>query len=75
MERFTIIDDEAVVLRSKGVYRQAKLYRRGKELFAGWGGGFIGLHASGTTSKPDISWLEVSVQHTNKLTGRLSILS
>lgn len=49
MERFHIIEDAAAILVSRGVYRQAKVYRRGKELFAGHGGGFIRLYREGTS--------------------------
>lgn len=49
MERFHIIDDATAILVSKGVYRQAKVYRRGKDLFAGHGSGFIRLFREGTS--------------------------
>lgn len=49
MERFHIIDDAAAILVSKGVYRQAKVYRRGKDLFASHGSGFIRLFREGTS--------------------------
>lgn len=49
MHRFHIIEDGAVILRSRGVYKQAKLYRRGRELFAGAGGGFVRLYKDGTS--------------------------
>lgn len=58
MERFHIIDDAAVILRVKGVYRQVKVYQRAGELYAGWGGGFIGLRRNNGTTRPDISWVE-----------------
>ena len=44
MERFHVIEDAAAILVSKGVYRQAKVYRRGKELFAAYGAGFVRLN-------------------------------
>ena len=40
MKLFHIIDDVQVITRSRGVYRQVPLYRRGFELFAGHGGWF-----------------------------------
>lgn len=49
MERFHVIDDAAAILVSKGVYRQAKVYRRGKELFAAYGTGFIRIYKNGTS--------------------------
>jgi hypothetical protein len=59
MDLFHVIDDGVVLLRSKGVYRQAKVYRRGKDVFAGVGTGFVKLHGAAGTSRPDISWLEL----------------
>ena len=56
MERFHIIDDAAVILRSKGVYRQAKVYYRGDDVFAGWGNGFIRLLRGSATTHPNVSW-------------------
>jgi hypothetical protein len=56
MERFHIIDDAVTILRVKGVYRQAKMYRRGIDLFAGYGVGFIRLYKDGGTSAPNVSW-------------------
>ena len=58
MNRFHVIEDAAVVLRSKGVYRQAKVYRRAEGLYAGYAGGFIRLMANGGTSRPEVSWDE-----------------
>lgn len=54
--RFHIIDDAAVILRRQGVFRQAKVFRRGRDVYAALGGGFIGLYAGGGTSVPTISW-------------------
>jgi len=59
---FHIVDDGFVILRSKGVYRQAKLYERDDVLYAGLGSGFIKLHPKNGTSAPSVSWLEVSHQ-------------
>lgn len=56
MDRFHVIDDAAVILRSRGVYRQAKLYRRGADVYAGFGNGFVRLHTGGGTSAPNLSW-------------------
>jgi len=56
---FHVIDDAHVILRSKGVFRQVKLYRRGVILFAGWGTGFVRLLPSGGTSHPNVSWEDI----------------
>lgn len=56
MERFHIIEEGAVILRSKGLYRQAKVYRRGSQVFASYGAGFIRLLRGSGTSVPSVSW-------------------
>lgn len=73
---FHIIEGAQVVLCSRGVYRQAKLYRRGDEVFAGWGTGYIRLGASGGTSKPEVSYLNLDVpEDTVVLPGALGRLT
>ena len=59
MSLFHVIDDGQVIIRNKGVYRQVKIYRRGKDIYAAHGLGFIKLMATGATSHPNISWMEV----------------
>lgn len=56
MELFHIIDDAVVIVRRNGVYRQCKLYRKGVDVFAQVGGGFVRLLAMGGTSQPAVSW-------------------
>lgn len=57
MERFTIIEDAAVILLGKkGIYRQAKVYRRDGKIYAAYGGGFIRLIQGGSTTNPDIRY-------------------
>ena len=47
---FHKIDDAfAILASSNGVYRQAKVYRRGEALFAGHGSGFVRLYKNGTS--------------------------
>ena len=53
---FHVIEDVQIVLRRKGVYKQVKIYRRGNHCYAGYGGGFVKLMASGGTSDPNVSW-------------------
>jgi hypothetical protein len=53
---FHVVDDAQIVLRSKGVFKQVKIFHRDGKLYAGWGSGFVRLLASGGTSKPDVSW-------------------
>lgn len=56
--RFHQLDENeaCAVLCSGGVFTQAKVYRRGDRLFAGYGKGFIGLSVNGGTTKPRVSW-------------------
>ncbi len=57
MDLFHIIDNGAVMLRHKGVYRQVDCYHRGREVFAPWGAkGFIKLCSHGGTTVPGVSW-------------------
>lgn len=56
---FHIVDEGVVILRSKGVYRQAKLFQRCGGLYAAWSGGFIGLRSSNGTTHPLVSWDEI----------------
>lgn len=61
MDRFHVIDDAAVILRSKGVYRQSKVYHRGNALYAGWGAGFVRLYQGGGTGMPTLSWDDIDI--------------
>jgi hypothetical protein len=56
MSLFHVIDDAQVVLRSKGVFKQVKVFRRDNRLYAQHGGGFIGLRRDGGTTHPQIAW-------------------
>lgn len=59
MNLFHQIDDAVAHLLSRGVYREAKCYRRGEQIFAKWGGGFIRLLGQGGTTLSSVSWQEV----------------
>lgn len=59
MHLFHIIDDATAILRSKGVYRQVTVYRRGDEVFAKWGAGYVKLLSAGHTTHPNVSWVDV----------------
>lgn len=54
---FHEIPDAQVILRSKGVYRQAKLFRREADIYAAWGSGFIRLLSAGGTTVPAVHYL------------------
>lgn len=70
---FHVIEGSAVVLTSKGVFRQTKVYHRNKSIYAAYGGGFIKLLSArlvkdsdgverwvGGTSKPDINYEDLT---------------
>lgn len=61
MDRFHVLEDAAVVLRSKGVYRQAKVYRRADGVYAAWGAGYIRLYRKGGTTAPNVSWDDIEI--------------
>lgn len=69
MDLFHIIEDCQIITRSKGVYKQVKVYRRGNTLYAAHGSGFIGLLAGGGTTHPDVSWVEIDANDMIKLEG------
>lgn len=53
---FHEIPDAQAILQSKGVYRQAKLFRRNGQVYAAWGSGYIRLLGHSGTSVPTVSW-------------------
>ena len=53
---FHEIPEGVVILRSKGVYRQAKVFRRGERVYAAWGSGFVRLCGGGGTSVPTVTF-------------------
>ena len=53
---FHEVPDAQVILRSKGVYRQAKVFRRGSDIYAAWGSGFIRLMSGSGTTVPTVVW-------------------
>jgi hypothetical protein len=59
MDRFHVIEDAHAILRTKGVYRQSRVYRRGPDVFAGHGAGYIRLLGRGDTTVPDVKWLDL----------------
>lgn len=56
MERFHIIEDGACILRTRHVFRQAKVYRRGEKVYAQFGGGYVRLLRGSATTHPNVSW-------------------
>ena len=53
---FHIIEDAQIVLRSRGVFRQEKLFRRGQPPLRKVGAGFIRIGAGDATSCPHVSY-------------------
>ena len=56
---FDEIDGDFVLIINSGTYVQAPMARRGKELYAKLGIGFIRLKAHGQTSKAKVFWKEM----------------
>lgn len=61
MDRFHIIEDAAVIVRKRGIFRQAKVYHRGNGIYASYYGGYVRLYANGGTGMPDLSWDEIDL--------------
>lgn len=56
---FHVIEGAQAIVHSGGVFKQAKLYRRGKDVYAGHSAGFVKLHGYNGTSHPRVSWREI----------------
>lgn len=77
-ERFTQLDenDAVAVISTNGVYKQAKVYIRGEELYAAASGGYVQLYYGGRTSRPKLRWVGLEVVNREieaDRTGRLRI--
>lgn len=53
---FHEIADAQIVLRSKGVFKQAKLFRRGGHVYAAYGSGYVRLLKHAGTTHPAVSY-------------------
>ena len=62
---FSAIDGKQTVIRNAktGVYKQAHLYERKGEMYAGVAGGFIRLMAEGRTSHPAMLWDDIEAKY------------
>lgn len=56
---FHVIEGAQAILLSGGVFKQVKIYRRGKHIYAAHGGGFIRLENFNGTSHPRTTWREI----------------
>ena len=63
---FHIIDDTFVILRSRGVYKQCKVYVRRDRVYAGFAGGFVRLGGHGFTSAPNVSYEDLDADEFGK---------
>ncbi len=70
MNLFQVIDGSAVVMRSRGIYRQAQAFYRGDEVFARHGNGFIKLGINGATSLSTVSWLHIEAPGVSVAEGK-----
>lgn len=70
MDLFHEIPDGHVILRSKGVFKQTKVFRRGRDIFAAQGSGFIRLLQHGGTTVPTTHWLDVAADGVEVVRGR-----
>ena len=71
---FTPTDDH-VILVSRGTYKQAKVARRGVNVYAAVGGGYVMLYKGGTTSSDKLRWeyLENESHYKRGHLGRLEV--
>lgn len=60
MSLFTTLEDQVIIRTAKGVYKQARIATRDEYFYARINGGFVMLYANGTTSHPDLRWVEMS---------------
>lgn len=59
MEYFTVIPEGQAIVGTRGVYRQVPVYARGEKIYARHGSGYVRLIQGGSTSAPNIRWVEI----------------
>lgn len=57
---FHIVEDCFVIIRTRGVFRQAKVFARHDCLYAGVGSGFVRLCSDGSKTVPTMMWEAVT---------------
>lgn len=62
MQLFHEVPEGVVILRSRGVFRQAKVYRRAEFVYAQFGSGFVRLLSAAGTTVPHVSWLDLDAE-------------
>jgi hypothetical protein len=61
---FHEVEDAYAILKSRGVYRQSKVFERRGYLYAAYGSGFVRLHRHlNGTSNPNIAWDELRLPY------------
>jgi len=60
MNLFHVIDGAFAITTCRGVYRQVAVFRKGVEIYARHGNGFIRLMGNKGTTAPNVSWLEIT---------------
>lgn len=60
---FSVTDDNIILRTSSGVYKQARVARRGADLYATVGAGFVRLYQDNTTSSPTLRWECMEGEH------------
>ena len=66
MDRFHVVEDAAVILRVKSVFKQAKVFVRGDGVYAASSGGYVRLYAGGGTGVPSVSWDDIDLGTVDK---------
>lgn len=61
MERFHIIPEAEAIVRSRGVFKQVKVYQRAGAVYVGVGGGFVRLYMGGNTGQPNLAWDDIDI--------------
>ncbi|RUX60198.1 hypothetical protein [Mesorhizobium sp. M7A.F.Ca.CA.002.12.1.1] len=59
MSMFSHIEGGQVLITQKGIYQEAKLYKRGEELFISLKNGFARLLTNNLTTAPNVRWKEI----------------
>lgn len=70
MELFHEIPEGLAIVRTKGVFKQVKIYRRDRDVYAQHGSGFIRLLQHGGTTAPAVHWLEMAGDGVSQVPGR-----
>lgn len=59
VDLFHIVEGAQAILYSGGVFKQVKVYRRGADLYAAHGGGFVKMLGHNGTTHPRVSWRDL----------------